>query len=282
VKASIAEKVQYGDTITAKVEIRYDGAGTAGRPNLRKWHSKGKTSFQVIEGTEEFVYSEMDEGISDEYIANMEKALGKKVGQKFTVVNVGGDGNTYTRYTITKISRPKVTKTIIAKAYKKFLTSRTDEGVAAYVSINSLKKIQFALIDINHDGYKELFITENEGDHAKIFAYLGGKVTCIDGSTHYGYIYYENVNLVVNSVMHRRTDISNYKQYQYGHMKTVAESYGEMDGDSIYYKYTYTIKGKKTTRKKFNAYIKSLQKGNKIADINQYANTAKNRNQYIK
>lgn len=282
--AEAAQKVQYGDTITVKVEKRAEGAVSQIDPSIAKWHKAGRDTFKVLENAPQFDDCETDEGVTKEDWNNLRKCLGKKVNQKFTIVVGSGDGVYYTRYTIKKISRPKVTNKIIANAYKKYITSSAWKN-DGYCGTADESELKFALIDINNDGYKEMYITGDDGYHANICAYLGGMVTVVDSSFAGIYKYYNNTNLIYSSTSHGGAYEESYSKYVNGVMKVLANIGGQLyldENDNFIKNYSYYINGKTTTKAKYNNYVKSLKKGKKVAKITLHKNTEKNRKKYIK
>lgn len=279
VEAAASKKVQYGDTITAYVEERIEGAASQGNQSISKWHKKGTDSFQIIEGASQFDYSEFDEDIDERDRKNLRQCLGKKVGQKFVLCSVGGDGKYYRRYTIKKISRSKISAKIIAKAYKDFIIrGKWKKEVVGL-------ELKFAMIDINNDGYKEIYLTGDDGYHGEVYAYLGGKVTHIDSGFAGTYEYYKKANLIYNSSAHTGYYPESYSRFSNGYMIELAnaEGYDFFDNNGNYsIRYKYYIKGKRTTKRKYNAYVKKLKKGKKKAKIILHENTVKNRQKYIK
>ena len=230
------------------------------------------------------MHSEFDDDFNYEgRMKNVEKCLGKRVGQSFTIAQDGGDGGYYYKYKILKISRPKVNSKIVSNAYKSFLNSSSifDND---YLGTNNLANLEFAVIDINHDGIKELVVTGDNMYHANIYAYLGGKVTRIDSAFSGDYVYYKNKNLVFNSSAHTGYYPESYAVYKDGRMKVLANAEGKdvITGDTYEIKYDYYINGKQTTAKKYKAYVKKLTVGAVNGKLTLHKNTASNRDKYTK
>ena len=92
-EADVSEvKVEYGSTIRASTKLKVEGATTSEE-------DKGETTFVVSKESEEFQYSDYE--MSDEEImANVDKAIGKKIGDTFTLSFEFGDGSYNFTYTI--------------------------------------------------------------------------------------------------------------------------------------------------------------------------------------
>ena len=122
-EADVSEvKVEYGSTIRASTKLKVEGATTSEE-------DKGETTFVVSKESEEFQYSDYE--MSDEEImANVDKAIGKKIGDTFTLSFEFGDGSYNFTYTILEIIPPEESDSgkednksaDWKKAYKKFLT----------------------------------------------------------------------------------------------------------------------------------------------------------------
>lgn len=91
--------VEEGDTIWVSVESSYSGAG-----GDSDWESQGESELVVSVDTYEF--DQTDTGLSDdEKQANVNKAVGKKVGEYFELTFQYGDGARTYRYTILGIKK---------------------------------------------------------------------------------------------------------------------------------------------------------------------------------
>ena len=91
--------VEEGDTIWVSVESIYSGAG-----GDSDWESQGESELVVSVDTYEF--DQTDTGLSDdEKQANVNKAVGKKVGEYFELTFQYGDGARTYRYTILGIKK---------------------------------------------------------------------------------------------------------------------------------------------------------------------------------
>ncbi|MDO5155350.1 MAG: hypothetical protein Q4D51_05240 [Eubacteriales bacterium] len=276
-----SKKVSYGDTIEVSLKKRAEGAISQGYPEMAKWRSDGKKKFVVSVDTIEFQYADY-EMTKEEVMKNIEKCLGKKVGESFTLCFEGGDGTYYYKYTIKKIIRPKTTKASVNKTIKSFLTSQ--EMLSQESFARNLSDIQFAIVDLNHDGRNELITTTDDLYHANVYAYLGGKMTNIDWVFSGSYDCYKNKNLVFKSMAHTGDFYESYSKFVDGRMKVFAyaEGFDDFSTGSYRIKYKYYVGGKKTTAKKYKAYVKKLKKGGKKGKIKLHRNTAANRKKYIK
>ena len=274
--------VQYGDSLIVSVKTRSKGAGSQNNPELEKWKNAGKKTIAVEWNKAEFAYNEFYADHSKS-MQNVEKCLGKRVGQSFTIVQESGDGAHYFKYKILKIKRSKTTRKIVSNAYKDFLASSQmiEDGSG---NNDDPSAWEFAIFDIDHNGIKELIVTGDDMYHANIYAYLGGKVTLIDRAFAGSYVYYKNKNLVFNSSAHSGFYPESYSVYKDGRMKVLANAEGEDDfsGDTYKIKYTYYINGKKTTAKKYKAYVKQLKSGATEGKLTFHKNTTVKRNKYIK
>lgn len=122
-EADVSEvKVEYGSTIRASTKLKVEGATTSEE-------DRGETTFVVSKESEEFQYSDYE--MSDEEImANVDKAIGKKIGDTFTLSFEFGDGSYNFTYTILEIIPPEESDSgkednksaDWKKAYKRFLT----------------------------------------------------------------------------------------------------------------------------------------------------------------
>jgi len=169
-------------------------------------------------------------------------------------------------------SKKKETNKKAMKAYKKMLKS---------VSYD-----EFSLADINYDGIKELFICdEDKLISDQLYVYKAGKVIKVDDYNwswdvdyypNKKYIYAERVGIFDD-------DKGYYRLNSKGKIIELARKTGHVtfDGDRKV-KYTYTLKGKKVTKKKYNAYVKKLKKNAKKLKLNYYKNTSDNRGRYLK
>lgn len=182
-----------------------------------------------------------------------------------------------------RAGKKKVSNKVAAQAYKKFLTS--SEAVSGSVGTTDVKSLKFAVLDINHDGCKELYITGDDAYHGAVYAYLNGKVTQIDDDFSGGYVYYTNTNLVYKWTDHGGSYPESYSRYVNDSMQVLANAdgtdYVNNDG-KVDIKYTYYINGKKTTKKKYQAYVEKLTKGKKKRQLKLHRNTSVNRNLYIR
>lgn len=273
--------VQYGDSLLVSVKTRSKGASSQNNPELEKWKSAGKKTITVEWNTAEFEDNEFSADYARS-MRNVEKCLGKRVGQSFTIVKEGGDGAYYYNYKILKIKRSKTTGKIVSDAYKSFLAS--SEVLEDWLGNSDPSALEFATFDIDHNGIKELIVTGDYMYHANIYAYLGGKVTLIDSAFSGSYVYYKNKNLVFNSSAHTGYYPESYAVYKNGRMKVLANAEGQDDfsGDTYKIKYTYYINGKKTTAQKYKAYVKKLKSGAIEGKLTFHKNTTVQRNKWIK
>jgi hypothetical protein len=182
-----------------------------------------------------------------------------------------------------EVQAKTASKKTVAAAYKKLLTS-SSTLTESYLGTTDLSKLEFAVFDINGDGVKELYLTGDDGYHANIYTYYKGKVKQIDSAFSGKYIYYRNANLVYSDTYHSSFDKS-YSKLKNGKMVTLASAEGEItfdENDNQVITYSkYTVKGKTTTKAKYNAYVKKLKSGKTKGKLKLYKNTQKNRNKYL-
>ncbi|MCR5543902.1 MAG: hypothetical protein K6F55_07105 [Eubacterium sp.] len=93
--------VKYGDQIRVSVEKKETLAGNEGEEP--QFESAGEATFVVSKDTEEFKQTDY-EMPEDEVEANVNKAIGKKVGESFELSFEYGDGGVTYRYTILQIN----------------------------------------------------------------------------------------------------------------------------------------------------------------------------------
>lgn len=95
----------YGDTIAVMEEIGDDVEFLVGKENPQLiWNNNGVRTLLLKETTPEF--EPFTNSQVRDYVENLTNALGKRVGESFTVVDEGtGGGSIYRRYTILGISR---------------------------------------------------------------------------------------------------------------------------------------------------------------------------------
>ncbi|MCR4846551.1 MAG: zinc-ribbon domain-containing protein [Eubacterium sp.] len=94
--------VKYGDTIRTTCEEKVEGAASDGRPEVAEWHNPTEKTLVVANSTEEFKYADYE--LPEETVtANVNKAVGKKVGDEFVLTFEFGDGSYSYKYTILEI-----------------------------------------------------------------------------------------------------------------------------------------------------------------------------------
>lgn len=163
--------------------------------------------------------------------------------------------------------------------------SKNDRALKAYADfLEDSEYEKFALADINRDGVKELFIGEDDWQ-STLFIYKSGKVEEADWN--WGITYYPNKNYIVFQKVGLCDDYTKYYRLsKKGKMIVLAEKIGEVrfvDGklDNRKVKYTYKLKGKKATKKKYNSYVKKLKKNAKKLKLKFHENTYENRSKYL-
>ena len=179
------------------------------------------------------------------------------------------------------------------KAYRELMTdSEKAEKVTGYIG-SGLEECEFALIDLNKDGTKEMVFTSDAGYHTSILAYVNGKVKCVGGGFAGDQKYYPNKHLYYSLTAHTGDMIYTYYKFTGKKMKAVAEKHGwdymnmvtgeQKTGDEVatYAPYKYTVKGKTVSKKKYQAYVKKLKKGAKSAKLKWHKNTKSNRTKYL-
>lgn len=167
-------------------------------------------------------------------------------------------------------------------AYRYFL--QTDKVIEDN-ACSTKETLKFAVIDINHDGVKEIVTTGDDMYHACVYAYVNGEVTRIDEAFSGAYVWYKNKNLVFNCSAHTGYYPESYAKFKNGKMVVLANAEGEDYIDakgSFSIKYKYYIDGKKATKEKYKAYVKKLKANAKKGKIALHKNTKANRNKYLK
>ena len=167
-------------------------------------------------------------------------------------------------------------------AYRYFLMS---EQVCEDNICSDLEQLEFAMLDINHDGIKELYTTGDDSYHAKVYSYMDDEVKLIDESFAGSYIWYKNKNLVFSNSAHTGYYPESYAKFANGKMVVLANAEGQdyFDKDGNFsIKYKYYVKGKKVTKKEYKAYVKSLTRNAKKGKITLHKNTESNRKKYVK
>ena len=144
---------------------------------------------------------------------------------------------------------------------------------------------KFALADINRDGVKELFICDESGMMSdQLYVYKSGKVVKVDDySWAWGIGFYSNKKYIYAERVGMFDDIiAYYRLNSNGKIIELARRSGEVTfNGNRKVKYTYIVKGKEVTKKKYNSYVKKLKKKAKKLELKYHENTSKNRKKYF-
>ena len=100
-------------------------------------------------------------------------------------------------------------------AYRYFLMS--DQVIEDNIC-STKEDLQFAVIDINHDGIKEIVTTGDQMYHACVYAYIDDEVKMIDDAFSGSYVWYKNKNLVYRNSAHTGCYPESYSQFKNGKM----------------------------------------------------------------
>lgn len=141
------------------------------------------------------------------------------------------------------------------------------------------KYTTFGLIDANRDGIKELVVYDDGTRTTSLLAYSSGKIKELGWCMAGGVIVYSKKK-VFECNDHPGSGIYATIHYTYDGKKAKEIARWEKFDEEE----TYTVKGKKTSEKKYNKYIKSLHLGKGISswNINMHKNTKENRKKYLK
>ena len=160
-------------------------------------------------------------------------------------------------------------KQLNEKAHKAFM-KQVKSDKEKYGSISG-EKLKYLFVDLNGDKIDELITYPGYGTQI-VYAYKGGKVNEIIGFDHSEINYYfkkTGVIYVTGATM--RTIWGRYYNFDNGIFECIADYkvYGDQnffdESTSTYYYYdTYYIKGKEVSYVKYQEYVKSLEKGEKI------------------
>lgn len=147
------------------------------------------------------------------------------------------------------------------------------------------KYTTFTLFDTNNDGIKELVVYDDSLYLTYVYGYSSGKVKRLVCTMKDGITFYPKKKIF------RGGDIPTpgfvyiaYYKYDGKKVRTIAASDVEYDGvGGPFLGESYTIQGKKATKKKFNQYIKGLglDKGKSSWDLKMHKNTKSNRDKYL-
>lgn len=161
-------------------------------------------------------------------------------------------------------------------------SKKNADAIAAYMRYlrnECDNSYQFATIDVDNDGVKELYVTRDQGYHAKVYAYWDGGLKEIQDCFSGEFKYYKKKKIMYATTFHSGEWITRYTKVnkKTKTVKEVALAYGvdhvTEKGVSVVYK--YYVQGKKTTKKKYNAYVKKLVKGQKAIYVRQFSEDKK-------
>lgn len=187
---------------------------------------------------------------------------------------------------ITQAASTKVTKKAALKAYKKML-GKNSISIEDVGDCNLNEDISFAVKDLNHDGIPELII-DTETVYGMscmdvVYTYYKGKISFVTKTNHgYAESYSKGTVFATGQMNHGYGTLSIYsiqkgkaKEMAY-YIDDTASGADEIEG-IVYY-----VADKKTTKKKYNAYVKKLTKGTKSSSIKCHPLTKANIKKYVK
>lgn len=185
-------------------------------------------------------------------------------------------------------------RTAAKRAYAKILSSEKDAGGIISTSWGLGAATKFALLDINQDKVPELIFTPDDGYHVDIVAYIKGKAKSVGSGFSGEQKYYPKKHIYFSHTTHTGADSYTYYKFTGNKMKAVAEKYGDCEYNAVTGKkkkigsvitfapYLYKVRGKKVSKKKYQAYVKKLLSGAKDVKPKWHKNTAKNRKKYLR
>lgn len=138
------------------------------------------------------------------------------------------------------------------------------------------KKVDFTIANLNKDSIPELIMSSDNEYHTDIYSYVNGKVKLIAQGYAGTLKYYPSKNLIYSDTYHAGKLVT-YTKFDGKKSTVVAVESAEEKEPGIYKASTYKVKGKVTTKKKYNAYVKQLKGNAKSLKVKLVANTAKNR-----
>lgn len=164
--------------------------------------------------------------------------------------------------------------------------SKNDKALKAYADfLEDSEYEKFALADINRDGVKELFVEDSWKGGDCLYIYKSGKVDLVDDfNWSWDVAYYPNKNYIVAERVGVYDDYTaHYRLSKKGKITMLAEKSGvvNFENGNRKVKYTYKLKGKKVTKKKYNSYVKKLKKNAKRLKLKYHENTYENRSKYL-
>ena len=129
-------------------------------------------------------------------------------------------------------------------AYAKFLADESKWG-------GRMESPSFGLIDVNKDGIKELVVDDDDFRCTNLYGYSSGKVTELGTSSVWNITFYPQKKIFCCGDYEGEIIGMSYCKYNGKKVKEIA-------GYAAWEEKTYTVKGGKTSEKKYNKYIKSL------------------------
>lgn len=169
-------------------------------------------------------------------------------------------------------------------AYRKFLNSSTSKVYGMKISEYD-GKIKFEIKDMNKDGIPELVFDTSlyYGDQCPevLYTFYNGKVKCAGEAGHAGGFYQFNNSKIFQVEAYKWGSVYFTYYYYYklnkGKMRLVASHIVDCGNDGMGNKSTYKISGKKSTKAKFNNFLKKNKCGGKKVRVgSKYAITSEN------
>lgn len=181
-----------------------------------------------------------------------------------------------------KINKKKNKKAL--KAYKKILSRDKYQ-------ISSTNDFKFDVYDINGDGVQELII-DSGGKYSycmygEVYTYTGGKAKKLKSPYSYGApVIYSN-GVIYFSYAHTGGYYFDYFRIKKGKQKIAAryychDGYNPKTGGVKFFTDECKLNGKKSSVKKYNKWVKNLERNARVITLDMHSNTYSNRNYYLK
>lgn len=217
------------------------------------------------------------------------KVQKKKIGIIMLVLSILVANNLppMSQYTGSSIIAEAASKSKKAKlAYKKYLSSSEQYWGNSYYNTSYFK---FVIKDLNGDGVPEMIVGNKYANmvdsNFRIFTYYNGKIVELT-DVYSGKIdkIYPKKNLIVISGSKQGEYWTYYYKIVNYALQTIAtvKGYDYLEGHEGKIVYSYYVKDNKTTKAKFNQYIKKIKGSAKASSYKLRANTASNRSKYLK
>ena len=171
--------------------------------------------------------------------------------------------------------------TVNAASKKEKAKAAYQEYLTPYVGF--VDQVRFAILDINNDKVPELITATGTAFSYNIYSYTGGKVKYLATSQNGKISIYPNKKLVfISNVGNGGYSSREFMKFDGKKMVPLAvKTRQATDYTLTKFKTTYTVKGKKATKSKYNTYIKRLKKGAKKKKPTFHIVTTNNLKKYL-